>query len=104
MEIILENRRVRYGQQAITTPRFRSFLSTAAAAIRSNAEMRKLLGKKIVAQSGVCAICKEKFTDYSNIVENLDLESRAASAEPRPRIRTGKDIEVCPNRIRTEFS
>jgi hypothetical protein len=66
--------------------------------------MRKLLGKKIVAQSGECALCKEKFTDYSNIVENLDLESRAASAEPRPRIRMGKDIEVCPNRIRPEFS
>ena len=36
--------------------------------IRSNAEMRKLLDKKIVAQNGDCAICNEKFTDCSDIV------------------------------------
>ena len=36
--------------------------------IRSNAEMRKLLDKKIVAQNGVCGICKERFTDYGDIV------------------------------------
>ena len=36
--------------------------------IRSNAEMRKLLDKKIVAQRGECGICNEKFTDYSDIV------------------------------------
>lgn len=36
--------------------------------IRSNAEMRKLLDKKILAQNGECAICNEKFTDYSDIV------------------------------------
>lgn len=36
--------------------------------LRSNAEMRKLLDKKIVAQDGECGICKEKFTDYSDIV------------------------------------
>ena len=36
--------------------------------IRSNAEMRKLMDNKIVAQNGECAICHEKFTDYSDIV------------------------------------
>ena len=39
-----------------------------------------------------------------DMADNLDLESRAASAEPRPRIRTGKDIEVCPNRTQPQFS
>jgi hypothetical protein len=36
--------------------------------IRSNAEMRKLLDQKIVAQNGECAICKVRFTDYTDIV------------------------------------
>ena len=36
--------------------------------IRSNTEMRRLLDKKTVAQIGECALCKEKFTDYSDIV------------------------------------
>jgi len=36
--------------------------------IRSNAEKRKLLDKKIIAQNGECAICKVRFTDYSDIV------------------------------------
>lgn len=36
--------------------------------IRSNAEMRKLMERKIAAQNGICALCKERFTDYSDIV------------------------------------
>jgi len=36
--------------------------------LRSNGEMRKLLDRKIVAQNGICGICKEKFTDYSDVV------------------------------------
>ncbi len=36
--------------------------------LRSNGEMRKLLDRKIVAQKGICALCKEKFTEYSDIV------------------------------------
>lgn len=36
--------------------------------IRSNAEMRKLRDRKIVAQNSECAICNEKFTDYTDIV------------------------------------
>jgi hypothetical protein len=36
--------------------------------IRSNAEMRKLMDRKIAAQNGICALCKELFTDYGDIV------------------------------------
>ena len=36
--------------------------------IRSNAEMRKLMDRKIVAQNGICALCNERFTDYGDIV------------------------------------
>jgi hypothetical protein len=36
--------------------------------IRSNAEMRKLMDRKITAQNGVCALCKGHFTDYNDIV------------------------------------
>ena len=32
--------------------------------IRSNAEMRKLMDRKIVAQNGACALCRVQFTDY----------------------------------------
>lgn len=35
---------------------------------RSNAEMRKLLDEKIMAQNGECALCNEKFSNYSDIV------------------------------------
>lgn len=36
--------------------------------LRSPAEMRKLLNRKIVEQGGKCAICHEEFTDYNDIV------------------------------------
>ena len=36
--------------------------------IRSPAEMRKLLNRKIADQGGKCAICHESFTDYGEIV------------------------------------
>ena len=36
--------------------------------LRSPAEMRKLLNRKIVEQDGKCAICRTAFTDYSEIV------------------------------------
>ena len=38
--------------------------------LRSIGEMRKLLDRKIVAQKGICALCKEKFTDYADVVPN----------------------------------
>lgn len=36
--------------------------------LRSNAEMRKLMTRKIREQKGICAICEEPFTDYNDIV------------------------------------
>ena len=36
--------------------------------LRSQAEMRKLLNRKIVEQDRKCALCHEEFTDYSDIV------------------------------------
>jgi hypothetical protein len=36
--------------------------------LRSRAEMRKLLNRKIREQAGICAICHEEFTDYNNVV------------------------------------
>ena len=36
--------------------------------LRSPAEMRKLLNRKIIDQSRKCAICQEEFSDYSDIV------------------------------------
>jgi hypothetical protein len=36
--------------------------------LRSLAEMRKLLNRKIVEQNGICPICEEKFTDYTDVV------------------------------------
>ena len=36
--------------------------------LRSSAEMRKLLNRKITEQKGKCAICKAAFTDYNEIV------------------------------------
>jgi len=36
--------------------------------LRSPAQMRKLLNRKIVEQDRKCAICHEEFTDYSDVV------------------------------------
>ena len=36
--------------------------------LRSRAEMRKLLNRKIVEQDGICAICHFAFTDYNDVV------------------------------------
>jgi hypothetical protein len=36
--------------------------------LRSNAEMRKLLNRKVVEQDRECALCHVKFTNYNDIV------------------------------------
>ena len=36
--------------------------------LRSPAEMRKLLNRKIVEQDGKCGICRAAFVDYNEIV------------------------------------
>ena len=38
--------------------------------LRSNAEMRKLLNRKIVEQGRECALCHGEFTNYNDIVGN----------------------------------
>jgi hypothetical protein len=37
---------------------------------RSPAEMRKLLNWKIIERDRKCAICREEFTDYNDVVPN----------------------------------
>ena len=44
--------------------------------LRSPAEMRKLLNRKVVEQAGKCAICQEEFTDYNEIVPYADFGIR----------------------------
>jgi hypothetical protein len=44
--------------------------------LRSRAEMRKLLNRKIVGQDRKCAICHEEFTDYNEIVPYPDVGIR----------------------------
>jgi hypothetical protein len=44
--------------------------------LRSNAEMRKLMNRKIALQHGKCALCGEKFTDYSDVVPYADIGIR----------------------------
>jgi hypothetical protein len=36
--------------------------------LRSPAEMRKLLNRKVVEQNGICPACLEEFTDYKDVV------------------------------------
>jgi hypothetical protein len=44
--------------------------------LRSPAEMRKLMNRKIVEQNGICPICNEEFTDYNDIVPYADIGIR----------------------------
>ena len=63
-EQIRKERRVRLGVQRVDDPHHpRGYRE-----LRSPAEMRKLLNRKIVEQNKMCAICHEEFTDYSDIV------------------------------------
>ena len=59
-----KERRLRLGIQRIEDPHHpRGYRE-----LRSPAEMRKLLNRKIAEQNGKCAICHKKFTEYSDIV------------------------------------
>jgi len=44
--------------------------------LRSSAEMRKLLNRKIVEQDGKCAICRAAFTEYTEIVPYAEIGIR----------------------------
>jgi hypothetical protein len=41
--------------------------------LRSPAEMRKLLNRKIVEQDRICAICHFEFKDYTDVVPYADV-------------------------------
>jgi len=41
--------------------------------LRSPAEMRKLLKRKVAEQNRICAICLEEFTDYSDVVPDTKI-------------------------------
>jgi hypothetical protein len=59
-----KERRFHLGVQRIEDPHH----SRGYRELRSPAEMRKLLNRKIVEQSGKCAICHHEFADCSDIV------------------------------------
>jgi len=59
-----KERRVKLGIQRIDDPHHpRGYRE-----LRSPAEMRKLLNRKIAKQGGKCAICHKEFLDYSDVV------------------------------------
>ena len=63
-ELIPKTRTLRLGVQRIEDPHHpRGYRE-----LRSPAEMCKLLKRKVREQNGICAICHEEFTDYSDIV------------------------------------
>ena len=65
-------RRLRLGVQRIEDPHHpRGYRE-----LRSPAEMRKLLNRKIVEQGGKCAICHDEFTEYSDIVPYAEIGIR----------------------------
>jgi hypothetical protein len=58
-----ERRLIRLGVQRIEDPHHpRGYRE-----LRSPAEMRKLLKRKVAEQSRICTICHEEFTDYNDI-------------------------------------
>src|ERR1700752_986880 len=63
-EILPKPKLVRLGVQRVEDPHHpRGYRE-----LRSPAEMRKLLNRKIREQAGICAICHEEFTDYNDVV------------------------------------
>jgi 5-methylcytosine-specific restriction endonuclease McrA len=63
-ELMPKPRLIRLGIQRVEDPHHpRGYRE-----LRSPAEMRKLLNRKIVQQGGICAICHEDFTDYNDVV------------------------------------
>jgi hypothetical protein len=44
--------------------------------LRAPAEMRQLLNRKIVEQDGKCALCRQTFTDYNEIVPYAEIGIR----------------------------
>jgi hypothetical protein len=62
-ELIAKPKLIRLGVQRIEN----SHHPRGYRELRSPAEMRKLLKRKIVEQNGICAICLEEFTNYNDV-------------------------------------
>ena len=73
-----KERRLRLGVQRIEDPHHRRGYRE----LRSPAEMRKLLNRKVVDQGTRCGICHEPFTDCSEIVPD-HIEPRGMGAARR---------------------
>jgi hypothetical protein len=57
--------------------------------------MRKLLNRKITAQNGICGICKEKFTDYSDVVpDHIGPRGMGGAWRDAPRQHSGRALAV----------
>jgi hypothetical protein len=63
-ELVPKPRLIRLGVQRIDDPHH----TRGYRELRSSAEMRKLLNRKIIEQDRKCAICHEEFTGYGDIV------------------------------------
>ena len=63
-ELVAKPKLIRLGVQRVEDPHHpRGYRE-----LRSPAEMRKLMNRKVLQQGGICAICHEEFTDYNDIV------------------------------------
>jgi hypothetical protein len=71
-ELLCKPKLVRPGVQRVEDPHHpRGYRE-----LRSPAEMRKLMNRKVREQAGICAICHQDFTDYSDIVPYADIGIR----------------------------
>jgi hypothetical protein len=77
-ETLPKPRLVRFGVQRVEDPHHpRGYRE-----LRSAAEMRKLLNRKVRQQAGICAICHEEFTDYNDIVPDHNTWTETPSSLP----------------------
>jgi len=63
-ELLPRPKLIRLGVQRVEDPHH----ARGYRELRSSAEMRKLMNRKIVEQGGICPICHEEFTDYNDVV------------------------------------
>lgn len=63
-ELVAKPKLIRLGVQRVEDPHHpRGYRE-----LRSAGEMRKLMNRKVLQQGGICAICHEEFTKYTDIV------------------------------------
>jgi len=73
--------------------------------LRSPAEMRKMLNRKIRQQAGICAICHEEFTDYNDIVpDHRDPKGMGGAwRDDHPDNIQATYVQPCSARVRPGF-